>query len=333
MVGLKINLIFLVPGKQRGGCTSYLVHLVLALQRVGYETNIYRLGKKTLPRQSDIGYGLKAQVLSLEDLLEEVDGAPSVVVYSFWKHYGEEVKRLLKAGAKIIVHDPAEFYADAIWFFKRNKIRPLVIRKTNAATLFKQGIRARFAPHPYVPFDTKGLKKVPYRAVSVTRLDFRKHTEMIVRANKRLKTEWQIQMYGECNRRFTYFTLDEAYPGWKENYHGSYPMEHGVAVKLLYGAKFAVDLTRIAKDGGGTQYAFFEAWNAGVPLIVNRSWLLPGSPMKEGHNVLAVSSAKELYDIINGKSKYPEIVENGFDLMTEYNPKDMGARFLDLVVT
>ena len=53
-------------------------------------------------------------------------------------------------------------------------------------------------------------------------------------------------------------------------------------------------MSLIKGDGGGTQYTFFETWNAGTGLIIHADWLRPDDEMRPGVNCIAVDGPAEL---------------------------------------
>ena len=59
--------------------------------------------------------------------------------------------------------------------------------------------------------------------------------------------------------------------------------------------KFNIDMTLIKGDGGGTQYTWLEAWDAGCIPIIHKEWLLDTpDDMREDYNCMVIETAKNL---------------------------------------
>lgn len=319
----EIALFHLCNGAQLGGSSSYVVHLYAGLLRAGYSPTLYKIGASYKKEPMDFMYGIKYIRVNIEVALHLAKKNPALITYCFWKENGEKAKQLMSIGVPIVVHDPAEFTEDYLQFCRTHPYdRTLVIRPKNKRNLEAYGVYSTFAPHPYLPVTPEpAAGPAQGVAVSCVRVDFRKHQEIICQANAQYDAG--IDMYGEPNRLFVYHTLNKKYPGWDARYKGTYPSEFGAAVKILSRYEWAIDLTNIKTDGGGTQYAFFEAWNSNRPLIVNSAWIGDGreSDLKHGVNCFAVTDAEDLFNVLRNTSNEERIfaVENGKKLMDRHN--------------
>lgn len=332
---MKVNLFFLVDGKQLGGCTSYVAHLFKALEAIGHQPTIYRIGKMvpTGPRAIDFPYGLRAYAVSAQYMKHVASSAPSIIAYCFWKKHAADAKPLIEMGVPMVVHDPAEFHDDELTLFKSIGYSPIVIRKANVTGLRELGVSARYLPHPFVPTKVPSTLKVVH-ALSLARIDFRKRSHVIIEASKILDREEKgVLLYGEINRIYEFHQLRKLHPDWRRWYRGEFPDRFGQATLMFSTARFAVDLTHIQGDGGGTQYTFFEAWNAGIPLVLNRAWAHDHEDeVVDGDSCVMVDGANELVEVLRRPAdSFARIVEGGARLLREHAPETVGPLYLDVM--
>jgi hypothetical protein len=218
----------------------------------------------------------------------------AIVTCCYWKNSPAGTEALLSNGAALVLHDPTELVPELMTLITKYRPRIIAIRANNVAFFEAKGIQnVRYVPHPYVPVVVPEVDRFIH-AIAACRVDFDKYTHEIVSANKLLPTNQRVRVYGVVNRLYAFHKLAKAHPDWEEHYYGDFPKTADAAVRLLSNAGFAVDLSRIAGDGGGTQYSFLEAWNAGCQLIVHRGWLRDGGELEDGVNCTAVGSPEEL---------------------------------------
>lgn len=315
-----VNLIFMLPGNPQGGCISYTVHLYRGLEQLGYEPRIIRTSARTQDKLTPFAGGLLQQRMSVEDAVKATRSAPTIICYAFWKDSADDICRLVGAGATYTVHALVELTQGAIDLHKRLG-RPLVaIREELCAPLRKEGVDARYGRHPFIPAGVEHQKGI--RAIAATRVDFCKHTEIVAEANLNYLLDEPIVIYGEENRMFTHHTLDKKHPGWRQNYRGKYI--NGTAPQLIGAAEKAIDLTAwsVAKgDGGGSQYAFLEAWDAGCILVINSQWVErhPKADLQPGSNCLAIADARELADAVRAPVDQG-MIRAGRDMLASHAP-------------
>lgn len=329
----RLNLFFLLPAStQLGGCTSFTLHLHRAFKVLGFDPVLYRIGSHPTPRQTSFPYGLPMWTVPLERALIEAQSAPSLIVYCFWRKCGVYAKQLMTLGVPMVLHDPAEFHDEELALMRSMAYRPLVIRKANVLGLRQFGIEATYAPHPYVPINP-GVQEIRYHGLSLARLDFRKRTHIICEANAALESEGKaVHLFGEVNRMYEYHQLRKLHPNWKQWYHGEFPATVGSAVHLFAQARYAVDLTQIRGDGGGTQYTFFEAWDAGIPLILNRAWSTAGDDeVRDGDSCLMVQDAAELTRVLRQPpSAFQQVVQGGARVLRQHGV-DVARVYLEVM--
>jgi hypothetical protein len=303
----RINLFFLVPRVELCGVSTYTVHL-------------YKVGNTT--RSASFMAGLSIHTVTLPDAHTMCQSDPSLITYCFWPKSGMYAKPLLREGVPLVIHDPAEFLPEATETMRKFGTKPIVIRKTNVAGLGKHGINSTFIPHPYTPAPpSPGIGK-DMHAVSLARVDGRKRTETIVAANKLLPPERTVRIFGNINRIYEFHVLRKKHPEWRKWYGGTFPTHWGAAVQLAERANFSVDMTGIPGDGGGTQYTFFETWNAGVPLVLSREWLAHEGVCKENVNCLAAGSAEELAAVLRSNPDFcSNVVDGGRAVLKQHAPE------------
>lgn len=159
----------------------------------------------------------------------------------------------------------------------------------------EHGVQSEFVTHPFYEYPKANVPKNRL-ACSMTRLEYTKHMEITLDANRLLKAKGLecIDIYGKINRRYEHFVLKTDFAK-DENYKGVYLDVDPIARQY----KFQIDLSYWTHDGGGTQYTFLQAIYADSVLILHRKWVeAKFSIFKEGYNCLAVENANELADLL-----------------------------------
>jgi hypothetical protein len=316
----KINLIHLIKDKNLGGSTTYLVHLYEALTSIGMAVKLFKLKKSTGIQKANFYYHINGFKIDIKPLVSYLNKnkEKSIITYCFWKEYKNECKILMKyCNSAIFVHDPAEFHDDFIEYAIANKIIVYTIRKSNQEALTKLGIESVFIPHLFITNNVPTTTIKNKLACSIARIDFRKHTDVIIKAN--IGNDL-VDIYGEVNRLMDYHKLMKIDSNWRRNYKGKIDEVFNLQVSIASEYKYFIDLTNIQGDGGGTQYSFFEAMNARCYLILNRKWVAKeGSIFKEGVNCLCAETPEEILDILNTGKTY-DLSQN--DLILKNHTKE-----------
>ena len=327
-----------------GGFISYTSHLCGAFRQMGHECNVYKVRKRTERKERDFNDGISSKNVSMEDALSIIERSDiSIITATFWRGWSDPIRELILQGAEVIIHDHTDYTKDFRDFMIEWGVAPIVIRRCNVDNLKKDGLRSVFVPHPYVELEMPELRECDLHAVSVCRLDYDKKTHMIIEANERLPKDKQIQMFGIHTRMYMYQKIVGKYEGWDDpkqyigpNYpkeHQKFPKTRGYAVELNARANFSCDMSAIKKDGGGTQYSFLEALNAGTVMVLNKEWFTGRSDdeMREGVNCLAVASVNELVELIGGRGRdeFYDIVDNGYDVLDAHSPEVVVPLMLD----
>lgn len=304
-----------------GGFVSYTSHLHRTFSVGGYVPSLYKIGKKTEAKKRNFNGHVKYQNVSLLDAINIASSQPTIIVAAYWKQYSEPIRQLLKQNAHLVLHDPTEYDSNLLKCVQRYKTKVISIRACNVDNLAELQVPSVYIPHPYDPIKIGKVEK-KHHAIALSRIDFDKHTEIIAKANEKLDISNRVAIYGEVNRLYAYHKLAEATPQWEENYYGRFPLEWDSAVKKTASAEYVVDMSVIAKDGGGTQYTFLEAWNGGADLILNKKWVdnVPDTPVKNA--ALFASDEHELAEILRGKGKETQKkrLKSAKDLLKKHAP-------------
>jgi hypothetical protein len=296
-----------------GGFAAYTSHLCRAFRQCGHECNIYKIRVRTERNERDFLDGIGSTNISIEDALIVIKNSDyAIVTATFWRGWHEPISKLIEAGCEVVLHDHTDYRGDFKDFLQTYGVRPVVIRIANYTNLHRDGLDPVYIPHPYVQFQTH---KVPrdVHAVSVCRLDYDKHTDILIRANEHLPKDKQIQLWGAHTRMYMFQKVVGKYKGWNDNKHytgPNYPREQqtfpstpGFAVMLNRRAEFSCDMSAIKGDGGGTQYSFLEAINGNAVLVLNRKWFVNSDDeLIENFNCLAVDDDKQLASLLKLQS-------------------------------
>lgn len=323
-----VNLVYMADVRI-GGWASFTMHLAQGLQQAGHTVRVYKPTRRTENHLRDFGMGFQYQnvsQLTLDWLVRQP--GQRMLIACCWHSFAPYLGPLVEAGAHLVVHDPAEIRrapalteaADRVWAGRLVVIRPVMVQHLPSALL---------VPHPYVRTPDLAVDRTMH-AVAYSRLDWDKHTELIVGANEILPAGQQVQIYGSNrNRIFIYNLLDQKVPAWRRNYHGAMPKEDlWAGARLAARAHRAVDMSVIKNDGGGTQYTFLEALDAGTPLIIHKRWLtgVPEYDTMADYAVTA-STAEELAGVLADPDVKP--LGDPAELLAKHNAAGVARTILE----
>jgi glycosyltransferase involved in cell wall biosynthesis len=326
-----------------GGTVTFTAHLLNSIGR----REVVQIGNtpKGDKISGDFGYGLNCQIVSL-NFIDKVD---KPFITDFFKYY-HVLHKLKRDDITIVIHDPTEISEETAPYLEYWNV--ICIRKAFQEYLKNNyNVSSKFLYHPFYPYSTdnnsvslgeygirstkEGNQEIEMEktgAVSISRVDYGKNTEIIIDANQLLKKEEK-----ECNHRYDY-TIKIHGPfnpqyvnnmlggeqNFRQYYRGTFAKSFRAISAILNKPKFVVDLSAIYNDGGGTQYTFLEAIHHGAALIINRKWIENLAPkycdFKEGYNCYAISNARELAEIIKNSKKIDthRIVNNSKKLMDRH---------------
>lgn len=312
---MEVDLYYLSPNPY-GGWVTFTSHLMKSLRMVGVQPTLFKIRPRSENKFREFGYGERYQNVSIDHARQR--NRPKLIVAAA-KNFQQETEFLWKSGAGLVVHDPTELKnlpADVV-----DSERVIVVRKVGNEFLPK----AVFIRHPYVrvPTVAEPVERNKH-AISVSRIDFDKHTDMLLDANRLLPMNWRINIRGFENRIYTRFKIVPKYPEWQQSV-GHFPRGENEAYRLLQEHFFHVDMSEIKGDGGGTQYTFLEAWDAGCLNIINAKWTRPNDDMEPGVNCLAVADAANLADVLRLKpEKLSDIQHYGYMQLAQHHPGIVG---------
>jgi len=260
------------------------------------------------------------------------------------KHHRELGMKLLEKGATIVIHDPTELRNPEF----RKFIDPsqvVVVRKS----MLEHMPEATFIPHPYMavhmidPLDFGEWSRRKYQAISISRLDFDKNSHWLFEANRKLPPDRQIYIRGAENRMYTKTRIVPTYPEYiqdsdrpKED-RAIYDLDFRGAVNLCRQARFMTDFSVIKGDGGGTQYTFLEAIDAGTVCLLHKNWIRPKDSMideGENQNCLSFKDWKALVGFLSGEINNHVstfIRSNGDKLLQQHDAIDVALKYVRIV--
>ena len=279
-----------------GGWVSFTAHLSLK-----HDLPVYKLASRTekkgdgSPTLREFGYGVKYQNRAADDLpptSKHLITAIDKTNYKYLKDFPD--------GTMIVIHDPTEVNSKAaaplVAELRRFKI--ITIRKSVQEYLLKTlHLKSKFLLHPFYPYRFDKEEK-PSDCVSISRIDFDKHTDILLKANKQLTKP--ILIYGAHNRLYVHFKLEGL--NFKKYYKGGFEKSFEQLSKILENAKYVVDMSVIKHDGGGTQYTFLEAIHQECALIINEKWVANWeTPFVHKKNCFVVKDEHDLVRLLQNE--------------------------------
>lgn len=275
-----------------GGWVSFTAHLALKhnlpLYKIGNRTEQSKEGE---PKYREFGYGVNYQNRAIDDLPKG-----KILITAIDKTYYEFIPKL-PDGTFLVIHDPTEVSgksaAPLVEHLHRFKL--ITIRESVKEYLQRElKLKSRFIIHPFFEYPYKKAKR-PEKAISISRVDFDKHTDIILKANKILDNP--IDIYGAINRQYVFFVLKKL--GFEKYYKGTFPKDFESLSSLMENVKYIVDMSVIKHDGGGSQYTFLEAIYQECVLIINKKWIEnQKTNFVHKKNCFVIADENELADIL-----------------------------------
>lgn len=289
--------LFYCARPQYGGWVTFTAHMALK-----YELDLHKVGNRTEVKADgslwlrDFGYGARYQNIAPKDV-KQVAQKKKILITAIDKNYYEALPSF-PDGTYIVIHDPTEVTPQKLQtlgaHLKRFGI--ITIRQSVTDYLSKLGYKSKFIIHPFHEYKFKKVPN-PTKTVSISRIDYDKHTDILIDANKHLPAAKKIDIYGALNRMYAFHKLQGT--DFKKYYKGGFEKSFDELSKKLADVKFVADMSVIKFDGGGTQYTFLEAIHQGCALIINEVWISGyKSVFKPGVNCFAVEDGKELAELI-----------------------------------
>ena len=306
-----------------GGWVTFTAHLSKK-----YDYPIYKITKKTEKSKRNYGYECEYQNMCITDIIK----LDNILITAVDKHYWEYLKFFPK-DTEIVIHDPTECK-------KTKDINPLIETKDGIEPLLglfqvktiRQSVQeyllktfdfqSNFLVHPFYEYD-KIDSGLSYKNVSISRIDFDKNTDIILRANQLINDEnKKVYLFGAENRIYVHHKLKslnvEEY--WKGKFQKDFEPKYEDN-SILKDADFMIDMSIIKGDGGGTQYTFLEAIYQDCILVLHNEWINKGDLFISGINCIGVSNEQELSNFINKglkKSEKMKIIQNSKKILEDH---------------
>lgn len=321
-----VNLFYMSPNRE-GGWVTFTAHLCRALRAAGVQPRLYKVGARTEPVGRDFGYEMIYQNVSWADACE-MSAEETSLITALGKRYRAEADEMLSLGCRLVVHDPTEL-----------KNMPSHLRPERCVVIRRAGLKylpeATFIRHPYEPSASIQGKPRSKLAVSTARIDHDKRTDILLEANRILYANDfpEIEIRGFENRIYSNFQLKDRFPEWVQSV-AHYPRRTRCAFDLLSEAVYAPDMSRILGDGGGTQYTFIEAWDAGAIPVIHEDWIRDDDDMRPCWNCLVVSDCEDLAKTLMDQppESYLETLRrNGRQSLEAHSPAVIGQKYAEFL--
>lgn len=323
-------LLFHLSSNTTGGWVTFASHLAKSVRLCHQRAAFLKIGSRTEKNLRSFGYGEQYQNVSIDEACRMAAGQPSLITAMDKRHI-EPAAKLMEAGAWCVVHDPTELNNAAVAIAHK---RIISVRRS----MWEHLPFAHYIPHPYVRHVPPETMPAKAGAISISRIDFDKHTAIILDANRVLSHagQPQIEIRGFENRLYTRFKIIPDYPEWVQS-KAAYPRDHDAAYKLCLPKRYMVDMSEIKGDGGGTQYTTLEAMDAGCLCVINWDWLRSDGEMRDYLNCLTVTDPASLAATVEGKAGYSPSDENfirtvgNAEVLKAHSPEIVGPQYLEVV--
>ena len=309
-----------------GGWVTMTAHLSLT-----FNFPIFKITKKSEKSKRNFGYGVEYQNKSIDDLIK----LDNLVITAIDKNYYEYLDQFPDSTI-LIIHDPTEV-KNKEFVEKIKRFRIFTIRDTVYHYLLNNlGIQSVLKVHPFYQYPLiDNNQNCSYNCLSISRIDFDKHTEIILKANRLIDYDSnKIHIFGAENRLYVHHKLSslglkedfEKY--WMKKFPKNLPLTDSDSNNLLNNCEYIVDMSIIKGDGGGTQYTFLEAIYNDCILILHDEWVKQGNLFKDKYNCYVVGLTEnpdqEIANIINNPNKKLNkiILKNSKKILETHIKKD-----------
>ena len=304
-----------------GGWVTFTAHLSKK-----YDWPIYKITKKTEKNKRDYGYDCQYNNLCLADVL----ALDNILITAVDKHYWSFL-HLFPKDTEIVIHDPTECKSSKSGNPLIDGLNPILptfrvitIRESVQNYLSETfQIDSKYLRHPFYNYSKSTKKGLGYNAVCISRIDFDKNTDIILKANMLIEDKKNhIYLFGAENRIYVHHKLNKLNIG--EYWKGKFPKKFEPTYEdksILKDAKYMVDMSIIKGDGGGTQYTFLEAIYQDCVLVLHEEWVNKGSLFVSGVNCIVVSNEEELAKVMNigiPEELYDTILKNSKKIIEDH---------------
>lgn len=281
--------LFYLAGPIYGGWVSFTAHLALK-----HDLKVHKIGNTTEERYRPFGYGVNYRNISPVDIKTTENPIIVAIDKNHYKYLDN-----FPNGTWIVIHDPSEVTKkEAPQLLEHLRRFRIITIRESVKNFLKEtyNLPSLFLIHPFYPYEYQRSES-PTHAVSIARIDFDKHVDIILKANQLLPKSKQISLHGFANQQYVHFKL-QGLP-FDEAYKGLFPKTFEALNDILKDAKYCVDMSVINHDGGGSQYTFLEAIHQGVALVINKRWVEGyKTPFQPNRNCFIVCSPEELAELL-----------------------------------
>ncbi len=309
-----------------GGWVTFTAHLSHK-----YNSPIYKIAGRNEKFKRNYGYECEYQNLDISEILK----LNNIMITAVDKHYYEYLY-LFPLNTEIVIHDPTECKVNKktpnplVQVTEKNDnillnhFKVITIRESVQEYLVNTfNIQSQFMPHPFYPYEVPECEGLGYECVSISRIDFDKNTDILLKANKILKDpKKHIYIFGAENRLYVHHKLKEL--NFTEYWKGKFPKNLSPTYEgrsILKDAKYMIDMSIIKGDGGGTQYTFLEAIHQDCVLILHLDWINAGNTFQSGVNCIGVSTGEELAQVIEkglSEEEFNNILTNSKKILEKH---------------
>lgn len=320
-----LNLLYLAKPVY-GGWVTFTAHLSHK-----YNAPIYKIAGRNEKFKRNYGYECEYQNIDVSEVLK----LNNIMITAVDKHYYEYLY-LFPPNTQIVIHDPTECKVNKktpnplVQVTEKNDnillnhFKVITIRESVQEYLVNTfNVQSQFMPHPFYPYEVPECDGLGYECVSISRIDFDKNTDILLKANQILKDpKKHIYIFGAENRLYVHHKLKEL--NFTAFWKGKFPKNLSPTYEghsILKDAKYMIDMSIIKGDGGGTQYTFLEAIHQDCVLILHLDWINAGNTFQSGVNCIGVSSGEELAQVIeNGLSEeeFNKILTNSKKILEKH---------------
>jgi hypothetical protein len=281
-----MNLVYMAKPTY-GGWVTFTAHLSHKTQ-----SPIFKVGKRTESRQRSFGYNCSYQNMKCDELCKK----DNLLICALDKHYYPYLTQF-PPNTKLVIHDPTEYKTGSEFDISRFEV--ITIRSKVQEYLLTKGIQSVLRNHPFFKYPHSTLDNLGYKYLSISRIDFDKHTDIILKANQRLPQDKKIYILGKENRLYVHHKLSDLsfHNYWLGKYPKTLPMSFNNK-DILTSCEYIIDMSIIKGDGGGTQYTFLEAIYHDCILILHKDWINQSDLFQDKVNCLAVSNENELAELL-----------------------------------
>lgn len=327
---MNIAIFFMGRALHANGRLTYTTHLMESLRMAGNTVALFKVRAReenTLRPLFRDNKSFMYQNIDPTAALKIVEHTPSIITAPAYLGDEPEVSttwKMLRAGARLVLHDPKE--SEVHGYFDNKKLihRPFCVRHSMKA-YYRDAVHI---PHPYVRRNTSHSGNRRRHAVSIARVAADKRTNLILSANESLPKQLRVDVRGAVFRLYGR-GLEKKFPSYKMQ--SPFPRVWGAGAAVCRDYKFMVDMTNYQGDGGGSQYTFMEAWDAGTIPVIHTGWLLPGGEMRDQYafqpNCVSVTDDIDLAAFLR-KARYDDMnmtILEGFKTLSKHHSPDKVA--------